>query len=50
MNVMNVVQIWKKINNTVAAKTSGKGSSNFNSSASTFPAAPVQKLSDVKDP
>jgi hypothetical protein len=34
------------------ANISGKGShgSNFNSSASTFPAASVQKLSDVQNP
>ena len=29
---------------------SGSHGSNFNSSTSTFPAAPVQKLSDVKNP
>jgi Leucine-rich repeat (LRR) protein len=40
------------INDKIAAKTSGKGShgSNFNSSASTFPAAPIGKLSDVQNP
>jgi hypothetical protein len=37
-------------NTTVVAKTSGKGSSNFNSSATTIPAAPIQKLSDVQNP
>ena len=34
----------------MVAKTSGKGSSNFNSSATTIPAAPIQKLSDVQNP
>jgi len=29
---------------------SGSRGSNFNSSTSTFPAAPVQKLSEVKNP
>ena len=48
----NNERVNAKISSKGFVKFSGSGShgSNFNSSVSTFPAAPIQKLSDVKNP